>query len=59
VTRYCIRRNPTSGRWIMYGLVGVRRHRSVKHQGPMAETPHYQIIGSADTMAHAIEAVYA
>lgn len=43
---YCIRRNPATGRWIMY------------FWDRWADRPHYRIMGGADSMATAVAAVF-
>jgi hypothetical protein len=49
--RYAIRRNPGTGRWIMYYLQGWPERRAKIFA-------LYRIMGSADTYLHAIEGIY-
>lgn len=48
---YCIRRNPGSGRWVMY----YEEPRSTRSQ---VRKPIWRIMGSADTLRNAIDGIY-
>lgn len=50
--RYVIRRNPGTGRWILYA-----RSSGIQNW-PTRLRPVYIIIGNMDTLANAIDGVY-
>lgn len=55
-----IRRNPSTGRWVIYVRTATRLHWPTRsHARTAVETPVYEIMGNADTQARAIQALAA
>ncbi len=53
--RYMIRRNPATGRWVIYIRTAIRMHWPNGVGRSPVKTPVYEIWGTATTMLRAIQ----